>query len=438
MRLQTRLTLTSLAVLGMFLSVSGVLLTQAFNANIRASADAQMRLVVYGLLGSAMATGAGISFPAHLPEPRLDQSGSGLYARLLDETGRVVWISPSAQDMEIDASRQPLPAAPGSFVFEDGGSMLELLYGFIWEADVDRGYTLHVLSDAQPFRLREEAFRDALVAGLGISALLFLGVQFLLLVQGLAPIRRMSESIDAIESGRVQRLGENYPSDLLPLAKRLDVYIGHERELQRRYKSAVDDLAHSLKTPLSVLAAELESSPLAENGAVQSALTQMRDLIRERLGRVRVKPVLGRRCRLSPVLDRLGHVMVRLYPGKGYANEVGAGFALAMTESDLMELFGSLLENAFRLAGSQVRVVSENKRDEALDIVVHDDGPGIAEADRQGVLVRGARADTMHTGEGLGLAIAADIVSAYGGGLEIGTSHLGGAAIRLRFKGASG
>ena len=431
MRLQTRLTLTSLAVLGVFLTVSGILLTQAFNANIRASADAQMRLVVYGLLGSADASGSGISFPANLPEPRLDQSGSGLYARLLDGSGKMVWKSPSALGLEIEASEQPLPAAPGSFVYKDRGSRLELLYGFIWESDVDRGYTLHVLSDAEPFRMREEAFRDALVAGLGISALLFLCIQFLLLVQGLAPIRRMSETIDAIESGTVQRIGEDYPPDLLVLARRLDAYISHERELQRRYKSAVDDLAHSLKTPLSVLAAEFESSSLKENRAVQSALTQMRHLIRERLGRVRVRPVLGRRCRLAPVLDRIGTVMDRLYPGKRFVHEIDAKFAVALTESDLMELFGSLLENAFRLAKSQVKVVFADEGER--DLVVHDDGPGIAETDRQRVLVRGARADTAHIGEGLGLAIAVDILSTYGGALEIGTSDLGGAAIKLSF-----
>lgn len=431
MRLQTRLTLTSLAVLGVFLTVSGAMLTQGFNANIRASADAQMRLVVYGLLGSAVASGSGISFPASLPEPRLDQRGSGLYARLLDSSGKVVWQSPSWVEAGLEAFEPTLPAASGSFLFKDRAARFELLYGFIWESDVDRGYTLHVLSDAEPFRMREEAFRDTLVAGLGLSAAIFLGIQFLVLVQGLAPIRRMSEAIGEIESGRREGLGEDYPPELLGLATRLDAYIHHERELQRRYKSAVDDLAHSLKTPLSVLSAEVESSSLTGNPAVQSALTQMRHLIRDRLSRVRLRPVLGRRCKVTPVLDRLASVMDRLYPGKEFTREVEAGFSVAMTESDLMELFGSLMENAFRLARSRVVIASE--KGAKFHLRVHDDGPGIAESERQRVLSRGARADTAHGGEGLGLAIAVDIMSSYGGALAIGESYLGGAAIELRF-----
>lgn len=431
MRLQTRLTLTSLAVLGVFLTVSGIMLTQAFNANIRASADAQMRLVVYGLLGSAVASDSGISFPASLPEPRLHQRGSGLYARLLDRSGQVVWRSPSSSGTRLDEVAQTLPAASGSFVFKETAARFELLYGFIWESDVDRGYTLHVLSDAEPFRMREVAFRDTLVAGLGLSAAIFLGIQFLVLVQALAPIRRMSEAIGEIESGQREGLGEDYPPELLGLASRLDAYIIHEREMQRRYKSAVDDLAHSLKTPLSVLSAEFESSPLAGSTAVQSALTQMRHLIRDRLSRVRVRPVLGRRCRVTPVLDRLASVMDRLYPGKAFTRDVEAGLAVAMTESDLMELFGSLMENAFRLARSQVVITTG--RGEKLELGVHDDGPGIAASERQKVLSRGTRADTVHGGEGLGLAIAVDIMSSYGGALAIGESHLGGAAIRLSF-----
>ena len=429
MRLQTKLALTSLAVLGAFLTFSGLVLTQAFNANIRASADAEMRLLVYGLLGSAMSRQAGISFPDNLPEPRLVSPGSGLYARLLDESGDVVWRSPSAVSLAFEEQQLGPPATPGAFVFEDRGASFDLTYGFIWEGEVDRGYSLHLQTDAEPFRMREAAFRDTLVAGLGLSALLFIVIQFLFLVRGLAPIRRMSEAIGAIEVGRREELGENYPPELLGLAKRLDAYISHERELQRRYKSAVDDLAHSLKTPLSVLSTELETSGLQSNQAMQSALSQMRQLINDRLGRVRVAPVHRSNCRLAPVLERLFSVMDRLYPGKDRLCLVSPELKIRMSESDLMELFGSLLENAFRLSRRQVLV--ESDAEEARVITIHDDGPGIAEDDRQRVLARGARADTLHAGEGLGLAIALDIASAYGGELEIGTSRLGGAAIKL-------
>ncbi len=429
MRLQTKLALTSLAVLGAFLTFSGVVLSQAFNANIRASADAEMRLVLYGLLGSVIPTNSGISFPTNLPEPRLGQPGSRLYARLLDESGGVVWRSPSMVVAPFHGDGPGLVAMPGTFIFQDNGTSFELTYGFIWEEEVDRGYSLHLLMDAEPFRMREEEFRDTLFAGLGLSALLFISIQFLFIVRGLAPIRRMSEAIGAIESGRRDRLGDGYPPELLGLARRLDAYINRERELQQRYKRAVDDLAHSLKTPLSVVSAELETSGIENKQTMQTALAQMRQLIRDRLARVRIAPVIRSDCQLAPVIERLFSVMNRLYPGKVSRCLLAADYTAPMAQSDLMELFGSLLENAFRL--SESRVLVEPDANQLGVIWVHDDGPGIAEEDRQRVLDRGARADTRHAGEGLGLAIALDIVSSYGGDIAIETSRLGGAAIKL-------
>ena len=429
MRLQSKLALTSLCVLGAFLGVSGLVLNQAFNANIRASADAEMRMVVYGLLGSAESTRAGIAFASPLPEPRLEEPDSGLYARLLDVTGAVLWRSPSAAHAP-PALRSEVPlATPGTFLFNERPQGFEIVYGFIWEAETDRAFSLHVATDAEPYRIREAAFQETLVAGLGLSALVFLGVQFLVLVRGLAPIRHMAESIGAIESGRRERLGDDYPPELRGLAKRLDAYIDHEREMQRRYKRAVDDLAHSLKTPLSVLQAEVEARGAGATEVMCSALAQMRHLIDERLGRVRIMPVAHARTRLAPVVERLFGAMARLHADKRGTSEVTVEMRVRVTESDLLELMGSLLENAFRFARREVLVEAAAH---APGVVrVHDDGPGIAKSDRRRVLARGARADTLHTGEGLGLSIALDIVRAYGGELHIGESHLGGACIEL-------
>ena len=426
MKLQTRLTLTSLCVLGGFLSLSGILLNQAFTANIRASADAEMRMVVYGLLGSAESSPRGIIFESPLSDPRLGQYGSGLYARLLSASGQVLWRSPSTPP-SLHAGIPSVTA--GTFRFTDRGEAFELVYGFIWEGQEDRAYSLHVSTDAEPYRIREAAFRDTLVAGLGLSALAFLAIQFIVLVRGLAPIRRMSESIGAIESGQRERLGEDYPPELLGLAKRLDAYIEHERELQRRYKSAVDDLAHSLKTPLSVLQTEVDAERPGSREVMRSALVQMRHLINERLARVRIMPALRSRSRVAPVVTRLFNVMGRLHPGKEAVCNLAASTEVRMTESDLMELFGSVLENAFRFSRRQVLVDSAS--DAPAVVRVHDDGPGIADADRQRVLARGARTDTAHAGEGLGLSIALDIVRAHGGELKIDTSPLGGAMIEL-------
>ena len=429
MKLQTKLALTSLAVLGGFLSLSGVVLNEAFDANIRASADAEMRMVVYGLLGSAESTPAGMTFPAPLAEPRLSQPGSGLEARLLDAAGEALWRSPSSVTLPGDARAVAQPVTPGTFVFADRGQTFELAYGFVWEEAQDRAYSLHVTIDAAPYRLRQDAFREALVAGLGLSALVFLAVQFLVLVRALAPIRKMSESIGAIESGRRDRLGEGYPPELLGLARRLDAYIDHEREMQRRYRSAVDDLAHSLKTPLSVLQTEVDAQGSGSREVMCSALAQMRQLVNDRLARVRIMPALRASSEVVPVVERLFNVMERLHPGKEGVCDLLPGAEVRVAESDLMELLGSVLENAFRFSTRQVLVESSIEAPGVLR--VHDDGPGIPEADRQRVLARGARADTAHAGEGLGLSIALDIVRAYGGELTIETSRLGGALVEL-------
>jgi two-component system sensor histidine kinase PhoQ len=260
----------------------------------------------------------------------------------------------------------------------------------------------------------------------------------------LRPLRRVAAEIRAIEGGEQERLGGDYPAELKALTENLNGLLQRERAHQQRYRDALGDLAHSLKTPLAVMRGALseqsrgtlsESSSLAATMAEESEKMQrIVDYQLQRAATMGPSSPLAASVEIRPLAERIMASLDKVYRDKAISAEMhvdqeASGFR--GDQGDLLELLGNLLDNAYKWSAGRVKLsvaVEAGK----LTLSVEDDGPGIPPADIERILQRGTRADQSAPGQGIGLAVVASIVQAYGGEIEIGRSALGGAGITIR------
>jgi two-component system sensor histidine kinase PhoQ len=253
------------------------------------------------------------------------------------------------------------------------------------------------------------------------------------LAWGLRPLRTVAAEVRAIESGAQQRLTRDYPKELKHLTDNINALLLHEHAQQVRYKNALGDLAHSLKTPLAVLRG-IGDSVGEQSPTLNEQIDRMDNIVQYQLQRAATtgRSALTTPIPLRPTLERLLTTLHKVYRDKGVTVELALQEAVAFRgdEGDLMELLGNLLDNAFKWAAGTVRISAHASRS-VLELCVEDDGPGIEDAQAAQVLQRGVRLDENTPGHGIGLPMVRDIVEAYEGRLTIKRSDRGGARIAI-------
>ncbi len=279
----------------------------------------------------------------------------------------------------------------------------------------------------------------AIFAGLALALVATTALQVRL---GLAPLKRISESLAAIRSGRAERLAGEFPLEIAPLARETNALIDANREIVERARTHAGNLAHALKTPLSVIvneAAARVNDPLAEKVIEQADI--MRDQMVRQLERARLaaRPtVLGTLIDVPPVVTALARTMEKLHRDReiAIAVDVPAQACFRGEQQDLEEMVGNLVDNACKWARSRVsvEVVTEGAAADGksnVRVIVDDDGPGLSPAERERVAHRGQRLDESKPGSGLGLSIVVELASLYKGVLTLGTSPIGGLRAEL-------
>ena len=436
--IQTRLLVTTILVLGTSLSLAGVVLDRSFQASVIAGAQEQLRLIIYSLMGALDDAGDDVRFSPELPEPRLNQPESGLYA-VVDTGYGQRWRSPSVVTTGVEFPLGDVPLSAGEFRFErvQQGSIdrFFLSYAVIWE-DVDEVLvTFRVGTDQAPFRSAIDGFRRNLYVGLGAVTVLFVVAQFLAVRWGLYPLRTMAEEVREMEEGQREQLSSRYPAELQGLAENLDRFVAHEQRSRSRYRKAMEDLAHSLKTPLAVIRNALSS----DSGLLREQLDRMESSVTYQLSRAAVTGpvVVGRSVNLTELVSRLVRALQTAYAERSItvSQELPAELLARGDERDFMEILGNLLENAFKYTESRIRISTLDGPGVGLQI--DDDGPGIEPELRSQVTRRGARADEVQAGQGIGLSVVAELVTLYHGELLISDSDLGGARIRVVLPGVA-
>jgi signal transduction histidine kinase len=262
--------------------------------------------------------------------------------------------------------------------------------------------------------------------GMGLASAVFFQVRI-----GLRPLYELGQEIGDVRKGRATRISQDYPVEIAPLAEQLNKLLDHNQEVVERQRTHVGNLAHALKTPLSVMLAETEgqSGGLPEIVRRQSEI--MRGQVDHHLRRARAAARAqgsGERTAVAEVLDEMAVMLERVFQAKGVEIDWRAPDELMFRgeRQDLQEMVGNLLENACLWCERRVKVSAGATGMGRLLLVIEDDGPGLPGDRRDEVLKRGARLDEDVPGTGLGLSIVDELTRAYEGRLTLGDSDMGG------------
>jgi signal transduction histidine kinase len=338
-----------------------------------------------------------------LPAPT---GGAAVFASAPGKTIHYDAAGPLGQRLRVAALQGRLPDAPQPVIFMAAED----------RAPLDK--------DAARFDTTVGVF--LVLLGAGLLAAVVLQVRF-----GLQPLFALQREVAQVRTGRSERLSGRYPSELAPLAAELNALVAHNQEVVERQRTHVGNLAHALKTPLSVVLTEARAEPGRLSEIVVRQAETMSQQIDHHLRRARAAARAGgqgERTEVGPVLEELSRTLERIFRHK--VSEIDwrcdDGLCFAGERHDLLEIAGNLLENACKWARSRVRVSATRTRDGRLAIVVEDDGPGLAANKRAEVLRRGARLDESAPGSGLGLSIVDELARAYRGSVTLGASALGG------------
>jgi signal transduction histidine kinase len=253
---------------------------------------------------------------------------------------------------------------------------------------------------------------------------------------GLQPLFDLRREVAQVRTGQRERVTGQYPSELEPLAEELNALMAHTQEVVERQRTHVGNLAHALKTPLSVLITEArqQGGPLSE--VVIRQAQAMGQHVDHHLRRARAAARTqgqGERTQVAPVVEDLSRTLEKIFQAKLAEIEWDAEEELHFLgeRQDLMEIAGNVMENACKWSRARVRVTADARSQREFSLTVEDDGPGLPPERRGEVLRRGARLDERTPGSGLGLAIVDELVRAYGGSLTLGASGWGGLKVTI-------
>ncbi len=313
------------------------------------------------------------------------------------------------------------------------------------ERNIDLGdegtFMVAVAGDAAEIEDDVRSFNRALIVTFIALALVLLLTTMLQVRFGLAPLKRISLQLAAIRSGQAERLDGRFPVEIAPLAREANALLDANREIVERARTHVGNLAHALKTPLSVIMNEASAraeDPLSHKVREQTDI--MRDQIARHLERARMAArltVVGTVTDVAPVVQSIARSMEKINRAKDLRLRVDAPDDAQFhgERQDLEEMVGNLVDNACKWAQSRVaiEVLKERTEDERrmIRIIVDDDGPGLTPAEREQVARRGRRLDETKPGSGLGLSIVVELAALYGGSFTLGTAPLGGLRAEL-------
>jgi len=447
--LALRLFLSATAWAVVILLITGVVLSSLYRQAVERAFDRRLGVYLRTLVADvASPEETGEKFPQSLGEPLFELPLSGWYWQVtrLDPGKSEVRSSRSLWDGGLP-HLQDYGGAAGS-----GGSREGYVPGpedqrlRLVERTIDLGdeghYLVAVAGDAAEISDETRSFDKALVITFSLLAAVLLLTTMFQVRFGLAPLKRITDSLAAIRSGTAERLAGKFPEEIAPLARETNALIEANKEIVERARTHVGNLAHALKTPLSVIVNEANArrrEPFALKVLEQAEI--MRDQVARHLERARLATrltVVGSVTDVAPVVTALARTMEKIHRDRAIAIDVHCDEQARFRgeRPDLEEMIGNLVDNACKWASSQVTIEVVRERFDAakgqvVRIIVDDNGRGLSLSEREQVAQRGRRLDETKPGSGLGLSIVVELASLYGGGLTLGTAPLGGLRAEL-------
>ena len=441
LRLRLMLAATTLAVLFMLALLPAM--QGAFSLALQDSIEQRLASDVTTLISAARVENNRLLMPEQLPDERFNLTDSRLLGYIYDREGHLVWRSRATKEENINYTpRYDGRGSKFARIREADGQEF-----FVYDVEVkllggkNAAFSIVALQPVREYQLTLEGLRENLYLGFGAALLVLLALLWIGLTWGLQALRRLSQELDQIEGGTLESLSEEHPRELLRLTGSLNRLLHSEREQRSRYRNSLDDLAHSLKTPLAVLQGVSEDMAQRPQGrdqarVLQTQIERMSQQISYQLQRasLRKSGLVRHQVRLRPVLQSLCDTLDKVYRDKQVrvSLDLSQHCYVPIEQGALLEMMGNLLENAYRLCLSEVRI-SVREALSGIELCVEDDGPGVPSGQRARILQRGERLDIQHPGQGIGLAVVKDIIESYGARLTLDDSPLGGAAFRIHF-----
>ena len=419
--------------IAMALLVGGLALSALFRDAVERAFDARLLVQLDALIAaSGIDIDGQFVIRRSLNDPRFDQPYSGWYwqistnnlvlARsrsLWDQilewkinptTGRYEYFGPYDQKLRLVNRSIALPGYQERLSFVTTGAAVEI--------------------ETEVRVFNETLFYSLGMLGLGLIVAVFIQVRF-----GLLPLREVLRALSAVRTGENSRLEGRFPSEIQPLANEINGLITHNGEVLERARTHVGNLAHALKTPLSVLTNESASRNNPLSTIVAKQTDAMRRHVDHYLAKARMAAasgVLGARTDILPVLEDLRRTLLRIHQERRIIIEAEKNQPLIFRgeQRDLEEILGNLIDNAGKWANRDI-VITVRKEGKFLRIDIDDDGPGLDPTARETAFQRGKRLDEAKPGSGLGLAIVRDTAGLYGGEVTLEDSPLGGVRVRL-------
>ncbi|PTA70355.1 MULTISPECIES: ATP-binding protein [unclassified Stenotrophomonas] len=356
-------------------------------------------------------------------DARFQRVFSGAYWQIADASGRVLLQSRSLWDQTLAA------AAVGAAERNLPGPMQQSLRARVQQVRLPRAqapFVAVVANDRSALDADVATFRQRSFIALGVLVAAWLAVLASQIQFGLRPLRGLGQQLERIRRGEAERIDrDRLDREIVPLADELDALLDHHQRMVARARSSAEDLAHALKTPLSVLAAEAQGEGRDWRRTLHEQGARMRASI-DRYLAAGLAVDHRQRSEVAPAAEALCRLMTRVHAGRHirFQMDVAPGLTFAGASTDLEEMLGNLLDNAGKWARSEVRLRALAQQDR-LHIEVRDDGPGLDKAKLESVLQRGVRLDERVEGSGLGLAIAAEIAASHGGSLRLSNENPG-------------
>lgn len=435
-----RLFVAAAAWVVVVLLVAGILLVSFYQHATERSFDERLHVYLKTLVADLAGADVGDrTAPGALGEPRFELPLSGWYWQInrLDKpdanSSKSLFeaVLPSLADLNI-------PAEPGGvregYIKGPDDRRLRAV-----ERQIDLGedgrFRVTVAGPADEIDAAIADFQQALLMTFGLVGAGLVGSILLQVRFGLRPLKRISGALAQMRAGHAAKLPPDLPDEIVPLARELDALVDANREVVERARTHVGNLAHALKTPLSVVANEAGAapdSPLSDQ--VRRQVVIMRTQIDHHLKRARIAAavsVVGTVTEIGPVVDGLVRAMDKIYAPKRLkvTAQIDPSLRFRGEKQDIEEMTGNLIDNACKWAIDEVGIRIDPVQVEGAvfaRITIDDDGPGLSPEKREEAGQRGKRLDETKPGTGLGLAIVQDLVSLYGGRFSLDEAPQGG------------
>ncbi len=414
----------------------GIALDRVLTDAVSDNFDDQMQYVLTAMVASAEIDPVGdVRLNRPLGDQRFLETNSGIYYQISGK-GHEDWPSRSLWDrrLKLPEKQHKKPYYYNSNQFP--GEPLRVVTRTVTLPDSDTEWTFLVAQNLDGLNAQISTLRTVLITSFAVLGVGLIVLAALQTFYGLWPLRDVQREIANMRSGRQNRIDEDsLPSEVMPMVKELNALIDHNERQAEEARRHAGNLAHALKTPLTVVMnSAMAQAPDLSETVIREATT-MRRQVDHHLARARAVGRRGHshsRADIWPSLESVERAVGRLYGHVRLDMSGKRDLAVRVERQDLDEMLGNLIENAAKYGGGSVFVTVEDAGDFA-EILIEDDGPGIPENERVRIFDRGARLDTGKPGTGLGLAIVRDVAEIYNGEVALEESEdMGGLQVRLK------